>query len=86
MAKDYGTAKLAEGPSIDGRCLLIVEDVVTTGGQVAQSVRDLRARGAIISNAVCVIDRDQGGAAALAEIGVRLSSVFTRADLDPSRH
>lgn len=81
-AKTYGTAKLAEGPDIAGRRLLVVEDVVTTGGQIVLSVADLRERGALIDTAVCVIDRQQGGVAALAEIGVELRSVFTRSDLE----
>ncbi|MCP4965869.1 MAG: orotate phosphoribosyltransferase, partial [bacterium] len=48
-AKEYGTAKLAEGPSIEGKRLLVVEDVITTGGQIVLSTQDLRERGAIIT-------------------------------------
>jgi len=81
-AKDYGTAKLAEGPEISGRRLLIVEDVVTTGGQIVLSAQDLRDRGAIIDAAVCAIDREQGGTAALAEATIKLTSVFRRSDLE----
>lgn len=81
-AKDYGTAKLAEGPPIDGRRLLIVEDVVTTGGQVVLSTKDLRDRGAVVTNAVCVIDREQGGGESLAAEGVELRSAFTRSDIE----
>jgi orotate phosphoribosyltransferase len=44
-AKDYGTNKLAEGIAIDGRELLIVEDVVTTGGQIIESANEIRALG-----------------------------------------
>ncbi|HUB71168.1 MAG TPA: orotate phosphoribosyltransferase [Acidimicrobiales bacterium] len=57
QAKTYGTAKLAEGPDIAGRRLLIVEDVVTTGGQVVLSAQDLRARGGEVSSVLCIIDR-----------------------------
>ena len=81
-AKAYGTAKLAEGPAIDGRRLLIVEDVVTTGGQIVLSSNDLRAEGALVSQAVCVIDREAGGAANLAEADVELRSVFTRSYIE----
>ncbi len=84
QSKTYGTAKLAEGPGIEGRRLLIVEDVVTTGGQVVISAGDLRERGAIVEAAVCAIDRQQGGVEALAEAGIALSSVFTRADIEQS--
>lgn len=81
-AKAYGTAKLAEGPDIAGRKLLIVEDVVTTGGQIVLSAADLRERGATVSSAVCVIDREAGGAASLARADLELRSVFTRTDLE----
>ncbi len=82
VAKEYGTAKLAEGPSISGRRLLIVEDVVTTGGQIAISAADLRQCGAQVHSAICVIDREQGGPAALAESDLSLSSVFKRSDIE----
>ncbi|MEX1005461.1 MAG: orotate phosphoribosyltransferase [Acidimicrobiia bacterium] len=79
--KEYGTAKLAEGSSIKGKRLLVVEDVVTTGGQVVSSTQQLRERGAVVTTAACVIDREEGGAEALAEIGVTLKPLFRRSDL-----
>lgn len=82
QAKEYGTAKLAEGPNIDGRRLLVVEDVVTTGGQVVLSAKDLRAHGATVSTALCVIDREQGGRETLAAESIDLRSVFTRSDIE----
>lgn len=82
QAKAYGTAKLAEGPSIDGRVLTIVEDVITTGGQVVLSTNDLRERGAQVATALCVIDREQGGLDGLAEAGVELRPLFTRTVLE----
>jgi orotate phosphoribosyltransferase len=81
-AKEYGMARLAEGADVQGRQVLIVEDVVTSGGQVVLSAADLRALGARIDHAVCVIDRQEGGALALAAQGITLLSLFTRADLD----
>jgi orotate phosphoribosyltransferase len=59
-AKSYGTARLAEGADIEGRRVLVVEDVITTGGQVVSSTRDLRHRGAIVDEVLCVIDRSDG--------------------------
>jgi len=79
-AKKYGTAKLAEGAEIAGRQVLIVEDIVTTGGQVVLSARDLRERGAKLVGALCVIDRS-GGAHQLAGEDLELISLFTAADL-----
>lgn len=84
-AKAYGTARLAEGADIAGRRVLIVEDVVTSGGQIAISARQLRASGAEIDSALCVIDREEGGAAALAGDGIALGALLTRTDLDAAR-
>lgn len=80
-AKEYGTAKLAEGPSVEGKRLLVVEDVVTTGGQVVLSTQQLRERGALVNTAVCVIDREEGADAALAEIDVTLRPLFSRSEI-----
>ena len=82
QAKSYGTAKLAEGPDIDGRNLVIVEDVVTTGGQIVLSATDLRERGAHVGAALCAIDRQQGGSEHLAENGITMRSVLRRVDLE----
>jgi orotate phosphoribosyltransferase len=80
-AKKYGTCKLAEGPDIAGRKLLVIEDVVTSGGQVVISANDLRNAGAIITRAICVIDRESGGREALKENDIELISLFTMTEL-----
>lgn len=80
-AKKYGTAKLVEGLDIISKDLLIVEDVVTSGGQIILSVQELRKLGANISKAICVIDREQGGKEALEKIGLELISLFTITEL-----
>jgi orotate phosphoribosyltransferase len=73
---------LAEGAGIAGRHLLVVEDVVTSGGQIAMSVRALRDLGAIVDRALCVVDRQEGGHDNLAGLGVELHSLLTRMNLD----
>jgi orotate phosphoribosyltransferase len=80
-AKRYGTARLCEGAEISGKSLLIVEDVVTSGGQVVLSTGELRSRGAKLAHALCVIDREEGGAEALSKVGISLIALFRRADL-----
>lgn len=80
-AKDYGTCKLAEGGDLDGRRITIVEDVVTSGGQVVLSCADLRERGAVVDTALCLIDRESGGREALADVGLDLRALFTMSDL-----
>lgn len=81
QAKTYGTSRLAEGIDIEGKRLMVIEDVITTAGQVIESVRELRERGAQIETVLCVIDREAGGKDRLAEHGLRLRSLFTMAEL-----
>ena len=80
-AKDYGTCRLAEGGEIDGRQVAVVEDVVTTGGQVLLSCAELRERGAIVDTVLCVIDREAGGPEAFAAQGLALRPLFTMTQL-----
>jgi orotate phosphoribosyltransferase len=81
QAKQYGTARLAEGAEVAGRRVLVVEDVVTSGGQVVISTGELRKLGAHVDHALCVIDRQEGGAAALAADGITLRALLLREDL-----
>ena len=84
-AKTYGTCQLAEGGTVDGRRLTVVEDVVTSGGQVVKSCGDLRERGAVVEHALYVIDREAGGAEALAGIGVEGRPLFTMSELEAAQ-
>lgn len=79
-AKPYGTCKTAEGASVADRRTLIIEDVVTTGGQIVLSTADLRADGADIVGALCVIVRNDSAFEKLAEEHLKLMSLFTTAD------
>jgi len=72
---------LAEGGDFVGRRLLVVEDVVTSGGQVIESVRALRSASAHVSATLCVIDRGAGGVDALRAEGIRLHSLFQMKEL-----
>ncbi len=80
-AKSYGTCQLAEGGDVEGLSLLVVEDVVTSGGQVVASCRELRERGARVATVVCVIDREAGGVEALAAEDLELRALFTQSAL-----
>lgn len=84
QAKEYGTCKFAEGGDIKGKKLLIVEDVVTSGGQIIESCKALRSEGAIITDVVCVIDREAGGVENLQREGLRLHALFTMTGLKQS--
>jgi orotate phosphoribosyltransferase len=82
QAKAYGTARLAEGADVSGKNVTVIEDVITTGGQVVLSTADLRALGATVAHVVCVIDRSSDRGAALVTDGLTMISLLTRADLD----
>ena len=82
QAKKYGTERLCEGGDIKGRRLLIIEDVVTTAGQIVLSSQDLRAEGAVVTHALCVIDREAGGAEVVSGEGIQLHSLFTMSELE----
>ena len=81
-AKPYGTSHLVEGGYPEGTRAVVVEDVITSGGQVVISVQQMRELGFVVEDVVCVIDREQGGRAAIEAIGCTLRSVFTLAELE----
>ena len=81
QAKAYGTRRLAEGAETAGRRVTIIEDVVATGGQIVLSANDLRALGAHITDALCVINRNSTTPAPLTEAGLTLTALLTPEDL-----
>jgi orotate phosphoribosyltransferase len=77
QAKTYGTCKLAEGPPVDGRRVTLIED-----GAVRAATLSLRAAGAVVDTVVCAIDRSTPGESPLADVGLEVRSVMTKAQLD----
>ena len=80
-AKGYGTANQLEGMFEEGDSVCLVEDVVTSGGAAIEAVEALRNAGLRVSNAVCVVDREEGGVDELARHAVRLRPLFTASEL-----
>jgi orotate phosphoribosyltransferase len=80
-AKGYGTERLLEGAFVQGEEVCLVEDVVTTGGAAVAAIGALRAAGLSCRTAVCVVDRDEGGADSLARAAVRLHPLFRSAEI-----
>jgi orotate phosphoribosyltransferase len=80
-AKDYGTGNRIEGVVEPGELVCLVEDVVTSGGAALEAVEALREAGLVCRTAVCVVDREEGGADALARRGVRLRPLFRAGEL-----
>ena len=80
-AKGYGTGNKLEGVFEPGETVCLVEDVVTSGGAAIEAVQALREAGLECRNAVCVVDREEGGADALARLAVRLRPLFRASEL-----
>jgi orotate phosphoribosyltransferase len=80
-AKDYGTSNRIEGAHAAGERVCLVEDVVTSGGALLEAVEALREANLRVGTAICVVDREEGGADALARHGVRLRPIFRVADV-----
>jgi orotate phosphoribosyltransferase len=74
--KQYATEQRVEGAFEAGERVCVIEDVVTTGGAALDAVTALREVGLTCEQAVCVVDREEGGGEALADAGVRLTSLF----------
>jgi len=81
QAKEYGTSKRLEGVYDEGDCVCLVEDVVTSGGALLEAVEALREAGLTVRTAVCVVDREEGGADALARRAVRLRPIFRASEV-----
>lgn len=79
-AKGHGTNRFVEGPVNPGQRVVIVEDVVTTGGSSLEAIARVEEFGLVVSGVVAVIDRLEGGQAAFAARGYRLSSLLTVRD------
>ncbi|MCC6423123.1 MAG: orotate phosphoribosyltransferase [Phycisphaerales bacterium] len=79
--KDYGTAKQIEGVLNAGETVLIVEDVLTTGGQVLEAAKVLKELGAKIDKIVAVIDRQEGARENIEGAGFVFEALFTTSDM-----
>jgi orotate phosphoribosyltransferase len=79
--KEYGTGNRLEGEFESGERVCLVEDVVTSGGAAVAALDVLREAGLECQVAVCVVDREEGGADALARRAARLFPLFTAGEL-----
>jgi orotate phosphoribosyltransferase len=78
-------ARQVEGVYEEGQHTTLVEDVVVEGGSALAAVDALRQAGLVTEVAVCVVDLGEGGAEALADVGVRLLALFDRRAFAPQR-
>lgn len=81
QAKDYGTCQVVEGLEVKGRRVLMVEDVITTGGQVILSAQDIRKLGAHVTSVACVILREDSAISKLKNHDLNVLPLLTRDQL-----
>lgn len=81
--KTYGTCQIAEGVTLTGKRVCIIEDVITTGGAVLDSANELRAEGAIFDTVLSVIFRGDPKKDPLAAAGLKRVSLLGLEDLEP---
>src|SRR2546423_4768794 len=82
--KTHGTGKQIEGPLTSGDRVVIVEDVITTGGSAAKAVEAVKREGAIPFGILALVDRQEGGREQLEALGLRVYSVTTAPEITPS--
>ncbi len=81
--KGHGTARAVEGLAnvAPGQRVLVLEDVVSTGGSVLKACKRVEEAGLTVSAVFCILDREEGGQESFAQAGHALHSIFTRPEL-----
>jgi len=79
-AKDHGSRRLIEGPVRSGMRVILLEDVVTTGGSTLAAIEVLRAAGVEVVAVAVLVDRVEGGVEAVRAVGVEVVTLYTRHD------
>ncbi|MEQ1690329.1 MAG: orotate phosphoribosyltransferase [Gemmatimonas sp.] len=74
-AKQHGTGKLIEGPFVRGDRVVVVEDVITTGGSALKAVEAVRAAGGTVDGVLALVDREEGGREAIEAAGLAVRSL-----------
>lgn len=86
-AKAHGTALMVEGlddsggETLEGKAVVLIDDVATSGGSILKAADQIAAAGGVMTDAIVILDREQGAAAMLAERGITLHTLFTATDL-----
>lgn len=80
-AKAHGTGKVIEGAFESGDRVVVVEDVITTGGSALRAVESVRAAGGVVVGVFAVVDRSEGGREALEAAGLEVATLVTAAEI-----
>ena len=81
QAKEHGTGKAVEGVTCQDMKLLMIEDVVTSGGSVINAIKSIREEKMVVTDAYAIVDRMEGATQALQAEGVKLHSLLTINDI-----
>jgi len=79
--KDHGTGRLVEGPVKEGDRVVVVEDVITTGGSTLKAIERIEATGLVVDCVIAVLDRQEGGKETIEAQGYKVYPIITRAEL-----
>jgi orotate phosphoribosyltransferase len=84
-AKDHGTLRRIEGCFDSGASVVVVEDVITTGGSALSAIEAVRAEGGRVTGVIAVVDRGEGGREAIEKAGVSVRALVLASELLAAR-
>jgi orotate phosphoribosyltransferase len=79
--KAHGTGKLIEGPFREGDHVVVIEDVITTGGSALRAIEAIRAARGIVEGVLALVDREEGGRQAIESSGVSIISLVSASQI-----
>ena len=79
--KGHGTRNWIEGPVAEGERVVVVEDVITTGGSTLKAIERIESWGLKVDSVIAVLDRQEGGKEAIEARGHKVSAIISREDL-----
>lgn len=80
-AKTHGTGKVIEGPFRTSDRVVVIEDVITTGGSALRAIEAVRAAGGTVSGVLAVVDRQEGGRESLESAGIAVIALTTASEI-----
>src|SRR6202043_2789560 len=80
-AKAHGTGKLLEGPVREGDRVVVIEDVITTGGSALRAIEAVRSANMFVVGVLALVDREEGGREAIERAGVSVMSLATASQI-----
>ncbi|MGH7938760.1 MAG: orotate phosphoribosyltransferase, partial [Bryobacteraceae bacterium] len=84
-AKEHGRHKLIEGNFAAGNSVVVIDDVITTGGSTIQAIKAVEGEGGRVAFVMVLVDRQEGGRAAIEQLGHKVVALFTREELIGAR-